>query len=204
MGLFAHTARIAAAMILVAAPASAARIDAFTKSTNDGVYELTQAQIDHFGVEDAAYIGFYRPRFRKADLDDYAIGDVFDADTILASAANQSSANKILAVLNGDNQHLDYTGGLFDPLGTTVIESVRTGYVRGVAFLFGDDVGNIVFQGTSTFNEGQSRGLLAFDPPPSPTGPAGSTTPAAVPLPAGLVLLATGAGALGLMRRRSS
>lgn len=176
----------AASALVLASQAQAVPLTQINKFTNDGVYSLSQTQADQLGYSDADFIAFLRPRSGRGVT--LATGDTFDATTLFNSTKNDS---KIIAFLNGENTGLSYTGDAFDPLGTTTILNNSGSFYEGTAFLFESGVGNIVFNGSATFNEGQSRG--AFD-----------REIGAVPVPAALPLLAAGVAALGFAgyRRR--
>jgi hypothetical protein len=186
--LFVH---IAVALAMMTCSASAATINQFNKTTNDGVYTLTQAQADYFGFSSATNIGFFRVRDGNGTT--FSAGDTFDAITMENSIT--SGASNVLAFLNGTNTGLTYTGntltpatGVFSLLGTTTI-GAGSSYYEGVAFLFSGS-GAIVFRGSSTFDAGQTRGEFDF------------TVPPAVPLPAAFPLLLAAVGGLGLLARR--
>jgi hypothetical protein len=167
--------------------ASAATINQFNKTTNDGVFTLSQAQADFLGYSDARFIGFYR--VREGNGTTFNDGDTFNVTTMFNSVT--SNASKILAFLNGENPGLTYTGGYLDPLGQTTVGEDNS-YTAGVAFLFGENAGNIVFRGSSTYNGGQSRG--DFD----------LVVPSAVPLPAAAWMLIAGLGGLAAFARRKA
>jgi hypothetical protein len=175
--------------VLLASGVQAATLTSFDRVVNDGVYTLTPAQIVYFGIDGANRIGFLRPF--KLGNSEYAVGDIFDRTTVLNSTLDDA---KILAILNGKATGLIYTGGLFEALSTTTIGTAARGYYEGVAFLFAADAGNIVFSGSlggsATFNQGQSRGDLDFQPP------------APVPVPGALPLLLAGLGGLAVAARR--
>jgi len=168
--------------ITAAGSASAAFITQFNKTTNDGVFALSQAQADWLGYSDADFIAFFRPREGNGTAFD--AGDTFDSTTMANSVT--SGGGNILAFLNGTNAGLTYTGDAFDDLGTTTVGS-SSSYFRGVAFLFESGAGNIVFKGSSTFNGGQAKS---------------SAAPVPVPVPAALPLGLLALGGLGLYRRQ--
>jgi hypothetical protein len=181
-------ASAAIAMAMGAATvASAATITQFNKTTPDGVFTLSQAQADYLGQSDAKFIGFYR--VREGNGTSFDAGDTFNVATMFNSVT--SNASKILAFLNGENPGLSYTGGYLDPLGETTVGDANS-YTAGVAFLFGDNAGNIVFRGTGTYNGGQSRGDFDF------------VVPSAVPLPAAAWMLIAGLGGLAAFARRKT
>ncbi len=167
--------------------ASAATISQFNKTTNDGVFELTGSQADLLGYSTATHIAFFR--VREGNGTDFSAGDTFDGATMAASVT--SGLGNIIAFLNGTNSGLTYTGSAFEALGETVVGDA-TSYYNGVAFLF-SGTGNIVFRGSSTFNAGQSRGVL--DDP--------NLQVSAVPVPASLPFLLAGLGGLFALRRRA-
>jgi hypothetical protein len=167
--------------------ASAATITQFNKTTPDGVFTLSQAQADHLGQSEARFIGFYRIREGNGTVFD--AGDTFDVTTMFNSVT--SNASKILAFLNGENPGLAYTGGYLDPLGSTTVGEANS-YTAGVAFLFGEGAGNIVFRGSGTYNAGQTRGEFDFE------------VPSAVPLPAAAWMLIAGLGGLAAFARRKA
>lgn len=172
------------AAILLGSAASAASISQFNKTTNDGVFALSDAQAASIGYADADYIAFFRVREGNGTLFD--AGDTFDSTTLFNSVT--SGAGKIIAFLNGTNGNLFYTGDAFADLGLTTVGG-DDGYFRGVAFLFSDP-GNIVFRGSSTFNSGQSRGQFdGIDVNP-------------IPLPAAAWMLMASVAGLGVMARR--
>ena len=69
-----------AAVATMAVPASAAVIDRFNKTTNDGVFDLSDAQAAALGFADADYIGFFR--VREGSGTSFEAGDTFDATTL--------------------------------------------------------------------------------------------------------------------------
>ncbi|ABG31053.1 VPLPA-CTERM sorting domain-containing protein [Roseobacter denitrificans] len=176
---------IVAGLVVLGSSASAATINQFNKTTNDGVYTLTAAQATALGDASATRIGFFRVREGSGTV--FNAGDTFDQTTMANSVT--SGAGNIIAFLNGRNSSLTYTGGTLEALGTTTVGSSNS-YYEGVAFLF-SGTGNIVFRGSSTFNAGQTRG--AFD---------GVGIPAAVPLPAAAWMLIAGLGGLAAFGRR--
>jgi hypothetical protein len=175
-----------ATCLVVACPASAATISSFARGVNDGVFTLTQAQKDFFGVAGAEYLAFWRPRLAGSTT--ATLGDTFNATTVLNSVTGDSA---ILAILNGDNAALGYSGGYLEPLGTTTILAAQNSYVRGVAFLLGS-TGTVLFAGGNiTGGSGpQQRGTLDFVPPITP-----------VPLPAAGWMLIVGLCGLMLVAR---
>lgn len=185
----------ALALTMIVGGAQAASITQFNKTTNDGVYTLSQAQADHFGFSTADRIAFFR--IREGNGTAFSDGDTFDATSLANSFTSNGSS--ILAFLNGTNAALTYTGdtlnpatGAFDLLGTTTVGAADS-YYEGVAFLFNNLSGNIVAGGTSTFNGGQTRGDFVFNVAPVPI-------PAAGPL----FLAALGAFGFAARRRRQS
>jgi hypothetical protein len=177
---------VALAATLMAGAVAAAPISQFNKTTNDGVYTLTQSQADALGYGTADYIGFFRVREGSGTVFDS--GDTFDATTLANSVT--SGLGNIIAFLNGRNGDLGYSGGFFDDLGTTTVGTGNS-YYEGVAFLFSNP-GNIVFRGTSTFNSGQTRG--EFDGVGLDVAP--------VPVPAALPMLIAGLGGFAALRRK--
>jgi hypothetical protein len=186
--LVAAVAALAGVLGQVPLAAEAATVTRFNKSTNDGVYTLSDAQAAHLGQPSAGYIGFFRVRGSRGTRFDP--GDTFDAASVLNSFTG--GRGNVLAVLNGDNRRLTYTGGFLDPLGTTVL-STPNSYYRGAAILFA--AGTINFNG-GNFNGSQSRGAFADLAVPEPA-------PAPVPLPHAAGLLLAGLGGLALLRRRA-
>lgn len=195
MTLFVRMARrlaplaIAISTVAAAPSVSAATIPAFQRTTNDGVFALTAEQAAHFGVPDAAYVGFLRPRSPN-NATPLAAGDTFDVSAILASC--RAGCDRVLSVRNGDSTELGYSGGFMDLLGTTTLTRSTQGALRGVAILFAGGNGAITFQGGASFAAGQSRGTLAHVVP----------APAVVPVPAALPLLLAGLGSLAVAARR--
>jgi len=181
---------IISAVVLTIATASAsqaAAISQFNKTTNDGVFTLTEGQAAAigFGGQNVDRIGFFR--VREGSGTTFNAGDTFDVTTMNNTVT--SGAGNIIAFLNGTNLDLTYTGDEFDVLGTTAVGASNS-YFRGVAFLFSSLSGNITFRGSSTFNAAQTRG--AFD------------GIAEVPLPAAAPLFLGGLAAFGLAKRRSN
>ena len=179
------TALAVAAGMIAATSVSAATVTQFDKTTNDGVFSLSQAQADFLGFSDAKYIGFVRVRNNSAGTT-FGAGDTFDATTMGNTVT--SGGGSILAFLNGNNADLTYTGGYLDPLGLTTL-GPQNSYFRGVAFLFGEGVGNIVFLGSSTFNQDRNNGEFDLEV-------------SAVPLPAAAWMLIAGLGGLVAVSRR--
>lgn len=177
-------ALLAVSLVVSGGAQAASYIQEFKKTTNDGVFSLTAEQADFFGVSTDDHIGFFR--VREGNGVSFDAGDTFDVSTMLNSL--MSGAGSVIKFLNGTNGALGYSGDAYDDLGTTTLGDENS-YYRGVAFLF-SGTGNIVFNGSSTFNSGQSTGDLDFTPP------------AAVPLPAGLPLLLTALGGVALIARR--
>ena len=181
-----------AAVILFAfvPAAEAATITSFARGTNDGVYALTAAQKAYFKLSDAAYIGFFRPRAAN-NAPAYAVGDTFDANTIFNSVSGDAN---ILAILNGDNLQLDYSGDYLSPLKTTTVTVSGTSFYRGVALLLKAN-SVVTFAGGNFSTQGNSPQIrAAFDWEP----------PAEVPLPAAAPLLIAALGSLWLLRRRKA
>lgn len=179
---------VLAALTLAGAalPGSAATVPAFDRTTNDGVFALTAAQIRYFGVAEATYVAFFRPR-TKNNATSFAVGTIFDAQSLLASC--RGACANILSVRNGRNADLAYVGGFLAPLATATVTKAGVGYYEGLAFFF-KGTKAINFNGGSNFNAGQSRGDLDF------------AVPAQVPVPASLPLLAGALGMVALARRR--
>ncbi|MEM7724211.1 MAG: VPLPA-CTERM sorting domain-containing protein [Pseudomonadota bacterium] len=175
-----------AAVIALTMPASGATISQFKKSTNDGVYDLTTSQAAALGFGSASHIGFFR--IREGSGTTFDAGDTFDATTIMASLRG-GSRNNVIAILNGRNGGLGYTGGFLEVLQTTTIGDANS-YYEGVAILFN---GNTVNFGGGNFNRSQSRGTYDGT---------GIPAPAAVPLPAAGWFLIAGIGGLVVMSRR--
>ncbi|WP_025898962.1 hypothetical protein [Sneathiella glossodoripedis] len=194
MKIFTRLVAGAAALFMLTSVSNAAYVSSFNKHTNDGVYTLNQAQKDFFGVSGAEYIGFLR--VRSGNGVSWNAGDYFDQTSVLNSTGSDS---KILALLNGlgDPANVTYTGNNLETLGsTTLVNSSAdvSGIYEGIAFLFGSTVGDIVFNGTATFNQGQTRGEWDYQV-------------SVVPLPAALPLYAAGVAVLGFLgwkRRRSA
>ncbi len=171
------------------APASAAFISSFSRTTNDGVFTLSAAQASYLGVPTADRLGFVRIRSGGTPSVSWSAGDTFDATSIMAFVT--SNAANILGLFNGvgDPALIAYTGSAFDPLGTTTL--LTSGDVsRGVAFAFSSTGGNVVFKGTTTFSGAQTQG-----PSMSP-----------VPLPGTVWLFGTAIAGLGVFgwRRRAA
>lgn len=181
------TALATAAALCAGTMASAATITQFNKATPDGVFTLSQAQADHLGHSDARFIGFYR--IREGNGTTFDAGDTFNVTSLFNSVTG--NAGSILAFLNGRNPGLTYTGGYLDPLGETTVGAADS-YASGVAFLFGEGSGNIVFRGSGTFNAGHTRGEFDFE------------VPTAVPLPAAAWMLIAGLGGLAAVARRKT
>jgi hypothetical protein len=181
-------AALAAFLWLWPAVAPAAPVDRFARSTNDGVFSLSDAQADFLGVPTADYIGFFR--IRGGGGTNFDDGDTFDAQSIRDSFT--AGAGNVLAILNGDNPRLGYTGDFLDPLGTTVLGNPNS-YFRGVAILFSS--GTINFGG-GNFSPGQTRGAFTDLVVPE-------EDLSAVPVPPAAALLLAGMGALALLRRRA-
>lgn len=173
---------------LLLQPAAAATIASFGATTNDGWFSLTQAQADFLGQSDATGIAMFR--VRQGGGLTLAPGDVFDQSSIFNSVI--SGASNILALVNGTNPNLGYTGGAFEALGLTTIGAL-TSYPDAVGILMSNLGGNVVFRGSATFNVTEQslyRGALDL------------VVPAEVPLPAGLPLLIAGLAGIGLAARR--
>jgi opacity protein-like surface antigen len=178
-------AAFAAAMLATAA--TAAPIASFDRTTNDGWFSITQAQADFFGVSDATGIAFFR--VREGSTTTFNAGDTFDQDTILNSVTSNKAG--ILGIVNGINADLTYTGTAFEALGTTTVGE-QNSYFRAVGLLMNAESGNVVFNGSSTFNvtdQRQFKGELDFDVN-------------VVPLPAAAWMLLAGIGGLGVIARR--
>jgi hypothetical protein len=179
----------AAIILFTSLPAAeAATITSFARGTNDGVFALTAAQKAYFKLPDAAYIGFFRPRAAN-NAPAYAVGDTFDANTIFNSVSGDTN---ILAVLNGDNLQLDYSGDYLAPLKTTTVTVGGTSFYRGVALLLkANSVVNFAGGNFSTqSNSAQIRATFDWEPP------------AEVPLPAAAPLFIAALGSLWFLRRR--
>jgi len=166
----------------LATSANAAYLSSFSDSTNDGVFTLTTQQATQLGNASADRIGILR-------IADGLAGDTFDQNTILNSTLDDAA---ILGILNGSASSLSYTGVEFDELGTTTLLAdftipTRFDFVPGVYFLFNSASGNIVFNGTSTFNPADNRGAFELAP---------------VPLPAAAWMLIAGLGGLFAFGRR--
>lgn len=178
------------AALLIGSLAHAASITQFDRTTNDGVFTLSDGQKAFLGTT-SDFIGFLRPR--AANGDTFNAGDTFDVSTLTNTLTG--GAGLVEKFLNGTNGGLTYTGNAFDDLGTTTVGD-DADYFRGVAFLFSAG-GDIVFtgavSGTSTFNAGQTRGP-AGDRVPEATAP--------VPLPAAAWMLIAGVGGLAYAGRR--
>lgn len=186
------TAMVTGALLaLTAAAADAATIDRFSKTTNDGVFTLTPEQAMHLGAPGADRIAFFRVREGRGVR--FMAGDVFDEGTLDASV--RSGRDAIIAFVNGEAEGLRYEGRPFERLGRVVIDSDANSFSRGVAFLFNSQAGDIVFEGSATFNGDQTRGVFALSTPEP------SAAPAPIPAPATLPLMAAGLGALALMRK---
>lgn len=178
--------------------ADAATVTRFERSTNDGVFSLTEAQAAALGAPDAAAIGLLRVRSGRGVS--WNAGDDFDATTILNTITR--GGGNVDGIFNGPvDQNFDgdvdpnglfltYSGDTFDPLGRTVFTnaSATTGSIfRAVAFAFS---GQVVFRGNSTFTASAAL------------GPADFLEVNTVPLPAGLPLMLTGLAALALIVER--
>ncbi|SET24035.1 PEP-CTERM sorting domain-containing protein [Thalassotalea agarivorans] len=135
--------------------ANAGLITYVKKTTNDGVYSITQAQADFLGVSDADHIAFLR--LREGNGITWDVGDYFDPTTVFNSTGNDA---KILGLFNGLNGDLSYVGGSFAAFTMATIQVDSSGFYQGIMFAFNSASGNIVFNGTSTFNSGQSRGAI--------------------------------------------
>ena len=182
-----HLLTAIATCLVLAGPTSAATISSFARGVNDGVFKLTASQKAFFGVPGAEYLAFWRPRLAGSTT--AAIGGTFNATSVLNSVTGDSA---ILAILNGENAALGYTGGYLKPLATTTILASQNHYFRGVAFLMGS-TGTVSFVGGNiTAGSGdQLRGTLDFVPPVS-----------SVPLPAAGWMLIAGIGGLIFFARR--
>ncbi|NMH61404.1 PEP-CTERM sorting domain-containing protein [Alteromonas ponticola] len=169
-------------LLLITGAANAALITSVNKTTNDGVYTLSTEQADQLGVSGADRIAFLR--LREGNGVNWNVGDYFNVSTILNSTNNDS---KIMGIFNGWNVDLTYVGDDFDTFTTATIDTDLSGFVEGIAFAFSSTSGNIVFNGTSTFNGGQTRGDADF-------------LTASVPEPGTILTLSL--GLFGLMARR--
>ena len=181
----------AAAMMGFSSAASAAPIPLFPQITNDGVYSIDPALAASLGLTGATHIGVIG--LRSTDTPSaFAVGDTFDAATLFDSTADDGA---ILGFLNAFSTSLSYTGAELASLGTTEIllfDRAGDNRIFNAAFFGFSTSGNIVFNGTSTYNAGQSRGdfAAAFD------------VTAPIPLPGAAWLMLTGlAGFFGWRRR---
>lgn len=193
-----------AALLLPAFASASTVIAQFSRTTNDGVYSLSDAQARALGHADAGFIGFYR--VREGGGTTFEMGDVFDETTVRNSV--KTNEGGILAILNGRADGLSYRGKAFQRLGATTIGTTDAQFYEAVALLFGASSGSIVFNrrgGTTSFNASQSRG--AFEVSASELAYLSQPPVAAVPVPAALGLLAFGLGTLGMLgvrRRRAA
>jgi hypothetical protein len=185
--------RLAAAAVVAAvafggsAASAATYISSFSRTTNDGVFELSQAQAGFLGVPTADRIGYFRVRSGGSPVIAWSAGDTFDGASVLASVT--SNAGAILGLFNGENEKLGYSGDAWKPLGTTTLledSDLGGSLFRAVAFAFSSGSGNIVFRGSTTFNGAQSQGASL----------------APVPVPAALPLLLGGLAVMGVVARR--
>ena len=168
------------------------------KGTNDGVFALTAAQDSYLGVSctGTCQVGFYRVRGSTIGA---SLGDYFDANSVLASMQTAAMQAGILGIFNGPGANgtggvgLTYTGGVWDPLGTTTLSSATDAYAA-VAIVWDSAVlSSIVFNNPnccSTFANSSTLQSVANNPQLAPTP---------TPLPATLPLFASGLGALGLL-----
>lgn len=144
-------------LFLVPVVVHAALIPFVKKTTNDGVFSLSEEQAAFLGDRTATHIAFLR--LRKGRGINWRKGDTLNLDTVLNSTQHD---HKILGVFNGVHGDLNYDGDAFTPFVSATIHRRRGGYFRGVAFTFAASVGNISFNGTSTFNAGQTRRTADF------------------------------------------
>jgi hypothetical protein len=171
--------------LVLATGAHAATVTQFGRTTNDGVWSITAEQATALGVTGATKMGAFRVRSGNGVT--WAAGDTFGVSALNASII--AGAGNVYGYFNGfGDSLLGYTGGFLAPLGTTTFLANSTtdgDLYRGVFFAF---TGNVVFRGTSNFNQA-TEGAFPFAPTP-------------VPVPAALPLLLAGLGGLALMARR--
>ena len=116
-----------------ASASQAALISQFNRATNDGVFSLTSGQAAYLGTPTATKIGLLR--IRSGNGVSWSVGDTFNAASVLNSIT--SGVGNVLGVFNGpidadfngsidpNGLFLTYTGGLWDPLGTTTFEQTK-------------------------------------------------------------------------------
>ena len=186
-------AAIVSSVMATAGAANAAYIASFNRTTNDGVYSLSDAQADYLGVTctNDCFIGYFRVREGNGTV--INDGDTFDQASIFGSVTSGSAS--ILGLFNGlgVSPDIEYASATpFASLGLTTLHAKSI--PAAVAFVFDSSAGNIVFKGSSTFNASQSRGA-------DPNVPIG-----AIPEPSTWALLIGGFGLAGaaLRRRRSA
>jgi hypothetical protein len=169
--------------LILATGAHAATITQFGRTTNDGVWSLTAEQASALGVTGATKMGAFRVRSGNGVA--WAVGDTFGVSALNASIVG--GGGTVYGYFNGfGDSLLGYTGGFLAPLGTTTFlasSSTDGDLYRGVFFAF---TGNVVFRGTSNFNQVNQ----------------GAFTLAPIPVPAALPLLLAGLGGLALVARR--
>ena len=204
---------ISGAAMFAAGPANAAYISSFNNTTNDGVRFLTPSDAAALGLSsNYNSLGLFRVKnscFPSA----CAIGDTFDAATILASLQGANPASLVASsIFSGysPNSNINYGAAPFQLLGTASLLAIPPGgggWISGldVAFAWDGTQGNVLFKGTSTFaacltlntgTSGNCRSASALQGFPS----------ASVPEPSTIALIAMALLSMfgfGMMRRRA-
>lgn len=186
-------AAVSAATFAFSSAVEAAPLNAFGRTTNDGVFALTAGQAEFLGTPEADRIGFFRVRSGGAGNVSWEAGDTFTRQTFLNSIT--SGAANIQGVFNGlRDDLLDYGGDTWAPLDAVTFlasSSTNGNLFRAIAFTWNSSAGNIVAVGSSTF------GVNALN-----TGDSGVPELAPIPLPAAAWLLLSGLAGMGLLARR--
>lgn len=203
---------VSGAAMFAAGPANAAYISSFNNTTNDGTRFLTPSDAAALGLSsNYNSLGLFRVRnscFPSA----CAIGDTFDAATILASLTGGNPASLVASsIFSGysPNSNINYGAAPFQTLGTATLLAIPSGggWISGldVAFAWDGTQGNVVFKGTSTFvacatlntgTTGNCRSVSTLQGFPAASVPEPSTVALI-----GMALLSM--FGFGLMRRRA-